>query len=75
MDRTLSLNERWHLLGTFIEGYTYDQDAATLSQKCTEVCLSLYPLVMGRATECLEIPRWIPPGSIKMGNAGCRSES
>jgi len=37
MDRSLSLNERWHLLGTFIEGYTYDQDAATLSQKCTEV--------------------------------------
>jgi hypothetical protein len=41
MDGNLSLNERWHTLGTYLDGYCYDKDIQNLSQKCAEVLASV----------------------------------
>ena len=52
MDGNLSLNERWHTLGTYLDGYCYDKDIQNLSQKCAEVCTAVRYLEEPCAPPC-----------------------
>lgn len=37
MEGNITLNEKWLALSTYLEGYFYDQDTATIADKCQEV--------------------------------------